>query len=209
MLSFQNCRSNNSDEPRSTITVLTSGQHARISQTTDRTVRNRHFRGTEQKDKEKKKTTNVEAIWSGFDSFQPLSPFRAENNRRLMLCPAWLLKRITAFNNPASAKISQRFRITFASGQPACSVSLFCRPFVSAWCNVRENGSSLLRLSPLFPRKEAQKSDGEGKRTVRTDQTLLRFEFFLSSPPSTALRGNLIGHLSPATFRRVSWAVHY
>lgn len=55
------------------------------------------------------------AIFIGFDSFQPLSPFELENNRRLMLRPPRLLKRITAFNNPTFAKISQRSRITFAA----------------------------------------------------------------------------------------------
>lgn len=166
------------------------------------------------------------AIFIGFDSFQPLSPFELENNRRLMLRPPRLLKRITAFNNPTFAKISQRSRITFAAANQRARSHCFADHLFLPGVTFAKMEARYYGSPHCFRGKRQRVGEAKGRRNVRI--VLFRFRiffffpfpfflyiyiylslsFFLPPRPSKT-RGNLIGHLSPATFRRVSWAVHY
>lgn len=94
-----------------------------------------------------------------------------------MLRPARLLKRITAFNNPAFAKISQRSRITFAAANQRArshcfADHLFLPGVTFAKMEARYYGS------PHCFRGKRQRVARPGRRNVRT--MLLRFEFFSS-----------------------------
>lgn len=88
-----------------------------------------------------------------------------------MLRPARLLKRITAFNNPAFAKISQRSRITFAAANQRArshcfADHLFLPGVTFAKMEARYYGS---------PHCFRGKGGGETRQTKRSN---LRFEFF-------------------------------
>lgn len=124
-----------------------------------------------------------------------------------MLRPARLLKRITAFNNPAFAKISQRSRITFAAANQRArshcfADHLFLPGVTFAKMEARYYGS---------PHCFRGKGGGETRQTKRSN---LRFEFFPFYIYIYIYSSKKLVEISSGTcrrrhFRRVSWAVHY
>lgn len=141
-----------------------------------------------------------------------------------MLRPPRLLKRITAFNNPTFAKISQRSRITFAAANQRARSHCFADHLFLPGVTFAKMEARYYGSPHCFRGKRQRVGEAKGRRNVRIVLFRFRIFFFFPFPfflyiyiyiypypsfPLLALRGNLIGHLSPATFRRVSWAVHY
>lgn len=120
------------------------------------------------------------AIFIGFDSFQPLSPFELENNRRLMLRPPRLLKRITAFNNPTFAKISQRSRITFAAANQRARSHCFADHLFLPGVTFAKMEARYYGSPHCFRGKRQRVGEAKGRRNVRI--VLFRFRIFFFFP---------------------------
>ena len=115
-----------------------------------------------------------------------------------MLRLARLLKRITAFNNPAFAK---NFRATLSNyhreptgsrcSRSHCFAGHLFLPGVTFW----RKWKLVITALPHCFRKERERGENRSNRTKRASSFVSNF-FSLLSPPGT-LRGNFIGHLSP------------
>lgn len=97
-----------------------------------------------------------------------------------MLRPPRLLKRITAFNNPTFAKISQRSRITFAAANQRARSHCFADHLFLPGVTFAKMEARYYGSPHCFRGKRQRVGEAKGRRNVRI--VLFRFRIFFFFP---------------------------